>query len=67
MAQARPQRRSKVARTPTKSAGKRRHRLKVQKRRLLELGMDPAAIAKLNDKEIRDRLRHPTKIVAHKA
>ena len=62
MAQKRPQRRSKVARTPTKSAGARGARLKFQRRRLIALGMAPAAVEKLNDKEIRQNLRHPTHI-----
>lgn len=63
MAQKRPQRRNKVARTPTKSPGARGERLKFQRRRLIALGMTPAAVKKLNDKEIRDNLRHPTHIV----
>ena len=67
MAQKRPQRRNKVARTPTKSAGARTQRVNLQRRRLLALGMDPAVVAKLNHKEIRNNLRHPTHIVVKTA
>lgn len=67
MAQKRPQRRNKVARTPRKAPGARAERLKFQRRRLVALGMEPAAVAKLNDKEIRNNLRHPTHIVVKTA
>ncbi len=62
MAQSRPERRYKVPRTPTKSAGKRRQRIKVQKRRLTALGVSAETIEKLNAVEIRNQLRHPTKV-----
>ncbi len=62
MAQSSPQRRYKVPRTPTKSAGKRRQRVKVQKRRLAALGVADTEIAKLNDQKIRQMLRHPAKL-----
>ncbi len=62
MAQARPARRYKVPRTPTKSAGERRQRIKVQKRRLVALGLSMESLDKMNAAEIRGLLRHPTKI-----
>ncbi|MFA4944260.1 MAG: hypothetical protein WC789_06120 [Lentisphaeria bacterium] len=62
MAQSHSQRRYKVPRTPTKSAGKRRQRIKVQKRRLVALGVDAAKVGKLNAQEIRGLLRHPAKL-----
>lgn len=64
MAQSRNQRRYKVPRTPTKSAGKRRQRIKVQKRRLVALGVEETKINKLNAQQIRALLRHPAKLVA---
>ena len=62
MAQSRPERRYKVPRTPTKSAGQRRQRIKVQKRRLVALGVSAETVEKMNAVEIRGLLRHPTKI-----
>ena len=64
MAQARNERRYKVPRTPTKSAGKRRQRIKVQKRRLVALGVEETTLNKLNAQEIRALLRHPAKLAA---
>ena len=62
MAQSAPQRRYKVPRTPTKTAGQRRQRVKVQKRRLVALGISAETVEKMNDCDIRNQLRHPTKI-----
>jgi len=53
---------------PTKSAGARAQRVKVQRRRLVALGMDEAAVAALNSSEVRTLLKHPKKVAeAHKA
>jgi hypothetical protein len=49
---------------PSKSAGARAKRLKVQRRRLVALGMDEAAVALLNSTEIRTMLKHPKKVSA---
>ncbi|MDG1356625.1 MAG: hypothetical protein P8P36_00350 [Akkermansiaceae bacterium] len=49
---------------PTKSAGARAKRLKVQRRRLVDLGMDEAAVALLNSGEVRTLLKHPKKVSA---
>lgn len=42
---------------PVKSAGKRRQRVKAQKKRLVAGGMDPAKVAKLGVKETREALK----------
>jgi hypothetical protein len=42
---------------PVKSAGKRRQRIKMQKRRLVAAGMDTKAVAKLTIKQIRESLK----------
>jgi len=49
---------------PSKSAGARAKRLKVQRRRLVALGMDEAAVALLNSTEVRTMLKHPKKVSA---
>ena len=49
---------------PTKSAGARARREKVQRRRLISLGMDEAAVAALNSSEVRALLKYPKKVVA---
>ena len=52
---------------PTKSAGARAQRVKVQRRRLVALGMDEAAVAALNSSEVRTLLKYPKKVSdAHK-
>lgn len=63
MAQSHRQRRYKVPRTPCKSAGKRRQRVKVQKRRLVALGVSEECVKKVNDQQVREMLRHPVKTV----
>lgn len=45
------------SRYPLKSAGKRRQRVKAQKKRLVAGGMNPAAVAKLNVRETREALK----------
>ena len=42
---------------PVKSAGKRRQRVKAQKRRLIAAGMTPAVAGKLNVRETREALK----------
>ncbi len=49
---------------PTKSAAAKNQRRKVQSRRLVDLGMDEAAVAALNSTEIRTLLKHPKKVIA---
>ncbi|MCK5870176.1 MAG: hypothetical protein KAG45_05980 [Methyloprofundus sp.] len=52
---------------PTKSAGARNQRAKVQSRRLVALGMDEATVAAMNSTEVRTLLKHPKKVsAAHK-
>ena len=47
---------------PKKSLRERRRRETEQKKRLVELGMDEAVVAKMNAKVVRAKLRHPKKI-----
>ena len=52
---------------PTKSAGAKTQRRKVQSRRLVALGMDEATVAAMNSAEVRTLLKHPKKVsAAHK-
>jgi hypothetical protein len=48
---------------PVKGTGDKRRREKTQVKRLIKLGMDPAAVAKLQSDEVREKLRQPKKIV----
>ena len=48
---------------PTKSAGARAQRTKVQRRRLVALGVDEAVVAAMNSSEVRTMLKHPKKVV----
>ena len=54
--------RNKNMTRPTKSGGARRKRQKVQKKRLVELGMDEAVVATLNPREVLTKLKHPAKV-----
>ncbi|MDP4625569.1 MAG: hypothetical protein NWT08_10585 [Akkermansiaceae bacterium] len=54
--------RNKNRTRPTKSGGDKRKRQNAQKKRLLELGMDEAVVAKMNPKEIVTKLKHPAKV-----
>lgn len=47
---------------PTKSAGAKAKRSKVHRRRLVDLGMDEAAVELLNSTEVRTLLKHPKKV-----
>ncbi len=52
---------------PSKSAGAKAKRSKVQRRRLVALGMDQAAVDLLNSTEVRTLLKYPKKVSdAHK-
>ena len=47
---------------PTKSAGAKAKRRRVQSRRLVALGMDQATVDLMNSTEIRTLLKHPKKV-----
>ncbi len=49
---------------PTKSAGAKAKRTKVQRRRLVDLGLDEATVAAMNSTEVRTMLKHPKKVSA---
>ena len=49
---------------PTKSAGAKAKRLKVQRRRLVSLGLDEATVATMNSSEVRTLLKRPAKVSA---
>ncbi len=49
---------------PTKSAGAKAKRTKVQRRRLVDLGLDEATVAAMNPSEVRTMLKHPKKVSA---
>ena len=51
---------------PVKQAGERRRRLKVQKKRLANLGLPAEKIAKMNSKQVRDLLKRPAKLAKKK-
>jgi hypothetical protein len=52
---------------PSKSAGAKAQRSKVQRRRLVALGMDEATVALMNSTEVRTMLKYPKKVSdAHK-
>jgi hypothetical protein len=47
---------------PRKNGAAKRQRQKNQSKRLVELGMDAEAVAKLNPREVRTLLNHPAKV-----
>jgi hypothetical protein len=49
---------------PTKSAGAKAQRVKVQRRRLVALGMDEATVDAMNSTDVRTMLKHPKKVTA---
>lgn len=49
---------------PTKSAGAKAKRVKAQRRRLVALGMDEAAVEKLDSGTVRSLLKYPKKVTA---
>jgi len=54
--------RKKPRTRPIKRQGDRRRRDRVQKARLIKLGMDESAVGKLQADKIRDLLRHPDQV-----
>ena len=54
--------RNKNKTRPTKAAGTKRRRQKDQKKRLVALGMDEAAVALMNPREVLTKLKHPKKV-----
>lgn len=54
--------RKKPMTRPVKCARERRRRVQTQKRRLVALGMAEEKVEALNNKEVRDLLRHPAAI-----
>jgi len=55
--------RVKGVRRPKKSAVDRRRRQKVQRKRLVALGVDAAKVEKMNPKVVHDMLKRPLKLV----
>ncbi len=54
---------NKMSKTrPRKSVSERRHRLKAQKKRLVDLGMEPEKVEKLTLQKTRELLKHPKKV-----
>ncbi len=56
--------RHKPSTRPRKSESDKRRRLKVQKQRLMSLGMSESEVAPLTAQQVRDLLRRPAKIAA---
>ncbi len=56
---------SRPSRTrPSKNTSDRARRIRTQRRRLVALGMDEAAVAKLDPQVVRTLLRKPAKVTA---
>ena len=55
--------RGKGVRRPKKSALDRRRRQKVQRKRLVALGVEAVKVEKMNPKVVRDMLKRPKKLV----
>jgi hypothetical protein len=49
---------------PRKGGAAKVNRQNTQRKRLIALGMDEAAVAKLNPREVRDFLKAPAKVTA---
>jgi len=49
---------------PKKSVAERKRRVKVQRSRLVALGMDEEAVKRLDNKQLRELLRSPKKTTA---
>lgn len=49
---------------PIKSGAKKRNAQRAQARRLAELGVSEETMAKMSNKDIKEMLKHPTKVVA---
>lgn len=52
---------------PRKGGAAKRQRQNNQKKRLVELGMDEAEVAKLNPRQVRELLNHPAKVAKNNA
>ena len=55
---------TKRFRRPKKVAGEKTRRQKLQKTRLVALGIPEAAVNKMNTKEVRTHLKYPKKVAA---
>lgn len=55
--------RNKNRSRPRKSSGEKARRQRDQKKRLVALGMDEAVVAKMNSREVLDKLKRPAKVV----
>jgi hypothetical protein len=53
--------RNKNLTRPKKGAGAKGRRRREQKKRLIALGMDEAVVARLNSREVLDKLKYPAK------
>ena len=51
--------RNKNRTRPTKSAGAKKKRQNIQKKRLVALGMDEAVVARLNPRDVLTKLKRP--------
>jgi hypothetical protein len=49
---------------PRKGGARKTNRQNTQRKRLLTLGADPAVVAKLNPREVRDLLKRPAELAA---
>ncbi len=54
--------RNKNLSRPKKSSGDKAKRQREQKKRLIALGMDETVVAKMNAREVLDKLKRPAKI-----
>lgn len=55
--------RNKNLTRPKKSAGERARRQRDQKKRLVALGMDETVVARMNSREVLDKLKRPALVV----
>lgn len=56
--------RNKNLTRPRKSAGKKARRQRTQRKRLVDLGMDEAEVAKMSSREVLTKLKYPKKVAA---
>ncbi len=54
--------RNKNLSRPKKSSGDKAKRQREQKKRLIALGMDETVVAKMNAREVLDKLKRPAKV-----
>ena len=55
--------RNKNLTRPKKSAGERARRQRDQKKRLVALGMDETVVARMNSREVLDKLKRPALVM----